>query len=114
MNPVKPRINPDPGSTKTQFNPEYAEREVLKPDWCVPAIEGVQKSCMQTWKWTCDRMGISTPVNRKRKIFILEMPLALTNSYSVIDVTYFCTFYNPETPCSGATSQAATPSAGQC
>lgn len=57
------------------FNPTYAEREILKPNWCISAIPGVQKSYMQIGKWCCDRMGFVTPVQRKRKVFILDMPL---------------------------------------
>ncbi|CAE7199343.1 unnamed protein product [Symbiodinium sp. CCMP2592] len=55
------------------FNPEYAEREVLKPNWCIQSIPGIQKSYMQIGKWTCNRIGVATPEFRKRKIFILEM-----------------------------------------
>ncbi|CAE7447131.1 unnamed protein product [Symbiodinium sp. CCMP2592] len=57
----------------SQFNPEYAEREVLKPNWCIQSIPGIQKSYMQIGKWTCNRIGVATPEFRKRKIFILEM-----------------------------------------
>ncbi|CAE7365858.1 secG [Symbiodinium sp. CCMP2592] len=57
----------------SQFNPEYAEREVLEPNWCIQSIPGIQKSYMQIGKWTCNRIGVATPEFRKRKIFILEM-----------------------------------------
>ncbi|CAE7380524.1 unnamed protein product, partial [Symbiodinium sp. CCMP2592] len=56
-----------------EFKIERAEKQVLRPNWMITAIPGVQKSFMQVTKWELDRMAVVTPKHDPvRRAFLLE------------------------------------------